>query len=173
MPLKPSTNHLTELEVVVSLLWLTIHKLLVETRSYEHIRCHEAARIWCEALKFRGYEARLVDGFFDIKHSWTQYGISVKGDLALHSWVEIRDKIVETDPRQVFPEEHARIKDTPIAKLMVIHKDDWKASYYKEAKNHEEKELFKKAIERKGGINRDIVEKLVALITNHMKKCWV
>lgn len=163
---KPSYICTHALEVVVSVLWLTYHKLLSKTRSYGYIRCHEAARIWCEALKFLGYEAVLVDGFFDVKHRWTQHGIPVRGDLALHSWVEIRDKIVEIDPRQMFPEE----RDTSIVKLMVIHKDDRKASYYKEAKNHEEKELFKKRIEREGGINRDVVEELVALITNRMKK---
>jgi len=166
---KPIYTCTPALKVVVSLLWLTFHKLLNETRSYEYIKCHEAARIWYEALKFLGYEARPVDGFFDIGHRWYQHGIHTMGNLVVHSWIEIGDKMVETYPRQMFPEE----RDTPIEKLMVIPKDDHKAGYYKEAKNHEEKELFKKFVESTGGINLDVVEELVALLINHIKKYWV
>ena len=154
-----------KLVLIALFLKLSSDELLKNIEPNNFPRCHESSRIWCQAFRLLGYNARVVDGFFDTSHRWTMEGVPRLLGSVLHSWIEFENYIIETDPRQMFPEE-----ENTLERLIVIPKESRKACYYQEANTRENIVLFKRAIIEHGSINRNLVIKLTNLMKDFITK---
>lgn len=63
-------------------------KLSLSGKSKE---CHTNARLVANTLKKRGFNVKVVRGFY----------INRPNKAIIHSWIECENKILETDPRQL------------------------------------------------------------------------
>ncbi len=66
-----------------------------------HPVCHDTAKIICGQLKELGYKVKVVTGvYYNPPHK-----------IIRHSWIEFKDKILETDCRQLMEEGDIMPKD--------------------------------------------------------------
>jgi len=102
---------LKELELIGLFLDLLLsNRKWKKIKKTNNINCHVTANAVCRILNSLGYNAKVVCGIVDHK---------VK-----HSWIETNNSFIETDTRQIFPNEFS----SPFVRM--FSKDDEKYKRY-------------------------------------------